>query len=217
MSPTTRHRCDVSSELCSPGAKPRRWAPQLVTRFGVLRRVYWRLVTIVATSVHNHHLYVWSSRALEGGGWSPPYIFFSFPPKNFEPPFRPLFQKFITTIHPMALQRWLMATLVIRFFSWLIPSNQRTNFCNFVTKVNKIAKTVKFRGNFEYKALRNLFKMSQLNFLQLKKKQQRSIKLELQPRVETWLLGVGVSVSVSVCWNPYVRFQFWFGFTTVEK
>ena len=29
----------VSSKLCSPGAKPRRWAPQLVTRFGVIRRV----------------------------------------------------------------------------------------------------------------------------------------------------------------------------------
>ena len=39
VSPTTRHRCDVSSELCCPGAKPRRWAPQLVTRFGVIRRV----------------------------------------------------------------------------------------------------------------------------------------------------------------------------------
>ena len=37
--PTTRHRCGVSSELCSPGARPRRWAPQLVTRFGVIRRV----------------------------------------------------------------------------------------------------------------------------------------------------------------------------------
>ena len=39
VSLTTRHRCDVSSELCSPGAKPRRWAPQLVTRFGVISRV----------------------------------------------------------------------------------------------------------------------------------------------------------------------------------
>ena len=34
-----RHRCDVSSELRSPGAKPRRWAPPLVTRFGVIPRV----------------------------------------------------------------------------------------------------------------------------------------------------------------------------------
>ena len=24
LSPTARHRCDVSSELCCPGAKPRR-------------------------------------------------------------------------------------------------------------------------------------------------------------------------------------------------
>ena len=26
VSPTARHRCVVFSELCSPGAKPRRWA-----------------------------------------------------------------------------------------------------------------------------------------------------------------------------------------------
>ena len=30
------------------------------------------------------------------------------------------------------------------------------NFCNFVTKVNKIAKTVGFPGNFVYKAPRTL-------------------------------------------------------------
>ena len=30
-SATARHRCDVSSELCSPGAKPG-WVPPLVTR-----------------------------------------------------------------------------------------------------------------------------------------------------------------------------------------
>ena len=40
VSPTARHRCDVSSELCSPGAKPRRWVPSLVTRFGVILRMY---------------------------------------------------------------------------------------------------------------------------------------------------------------------------------
>ena len=39
VSPTIRHRCDVSSELCCPGAKPRRWAPPPVTRFGMLPRV----------------------------------------------------------------------------------------------------------------------------------------------------------------------------------
>ena len=39
VSPTARHRCDVSSELCCPGAKPRRWAPSLDTRFGVIPRV----------------------------------------------------------------------------------------------------------------------------------------------------------------------------------
>ena len=38
VSPTARHRCDVFTELCSPGAKPR-WAPPLVTRFGVISRV----------------------------------------------------------------------------------------------------------------------------------------------------------------------------------
>ena len=31
-SPTARHRCDVSLELCSLSAKPRRRAPPLVTR-----------------------------------------------------------------------------------------------------------------------------------------------------------------------------------------
>ena len=39
MSPTARHRCDVSSELCFPGAKPRRWAPPLLTRCGVILRM----------------------------------------------------------------------------------------------------------------------------------------------------------------------------------
>ena len=27
VSPTARHRCDVSSETCCPGTKPKRWAP----------------------------------------------------------------------------------------------------------------------------------------------------------------------------------------------
>ena len=31
----SRHRCNVSSELCSPGAKPRRWIPLLVARVGL--------------------------------------------------------------------------------------------------------------------------------------------------------------------------------------
>ena len=38
--PAVRHRCDVSSELCCSGAKPRRWISSLVTRFGVIPRVY---------------------------------------------------------------------------------------------------------------------------------------------------------------------------------
>ena len=32
-------RCDVSSEPCCLGAKSRRWAPPLVTRFGEILRV----------------------------------------------------------------------------------------------------------------------------------------------------------------------------------
>ena len=80
------------------------------------------------------------------------------PHRNFQLPFSPSFQKFIITVHTIALQRWLMASLVIRFFSSLMPSNPRrpTNFCNFVTKVNKIAKTVGFPGTFVHKAFRAL-------------------------------------------------------------
>ena len=39
MSPTARRRCDVSSELCCPGAKPQRWAPILISLFGVIPQV----------------------------------------------------------------------------------------------------------------------------------------------------------------------------------
>ena len=39
VSPTACHRGDVSSELCSPGDKLRRWAPPLVKSFGVIPRV----------------------------------------------------------------------------------------------------------------------------------------------------------------------------------
>ena len=39
VSPITRHRCDVSSELCCSGAKSRRWASALVTLLDVIRRV----------------------------------------------------------------------------------------------------------------------------------------------------------------------------------
>ena len=102
------------------------------------------------------------ARALEGGGWGgmmPPYIF-SAPHRSFELPFSPSFQKFITTVRLIALRRWLMASLVIRFFSSLVPvpSNRRTNFWNFVTKVNKIANTVEILDDFVYKALRAIFR-----------------------------------------------------------
>ena len=41
VSPTARNRCDVSLELlCCPEARPLRWVPPLVTRFGVWCREY---------------------------------------------------------------------------------------------------------------------------------------------------------------------------------
>ena len=39
VSPTARHRVDVSSELCYPSAETRRWAPPIVPLFGVISRV----------------------------------------------------------------------------------------------------------------------------------------------------------------------------------
>ena len=73
------------------------------------------------------------------GGLKPPIKILS----PLQPP--PL-QIFITrpTVHPTALQRWLMASLFICFFSSLIPPNQRTNFCNCVTKVKKSPKLFDF-------------------------------------------------------------------------
>ena len=47
VSPTARHRCDGSSELCSPDTKPRRWAPPLVTRFGVYREYNKDLILMI--------------------------------------------------------------------------------------------------------------------------------------------------------------------------
>ena len=38
--PTARYRCDVSSELCCPSAKSRRWIPLLITRCAVVARVF---------------------------------------------------------------------------------------------------------------------------------------------------------------------------------
>ena len=105
---------------------------------------------------------------LEQGRWKvgakAPLYFFSPPIEYLRPPSAP-FQKFITTVHPTALQRWIMVTHVIRFFSSLIPSNQRTNFCNLVTKVNKIAKTVEFPGKFVYTKLLELYYDVTVKFL----------------------------------------------------
>ena len=39
LSSTARHRCDVSSEPCCPGVKPRRWTQPLITHFGVAPQV----------------------------------------------------------------------------------------------------------------------------------------------------------------------------------
>ena len=50
-----------------------------------------------------------------------------------------------------------MASLVIRFFSSLIPSKQCTNICNFARTVNKIAKTDEFSCTLVYKALKVKF------------------------------------------------------------
>ena len=49
VSPTTRHRCDVSSELCVPDAKPRIWIPALVTRFRNF--FYLGTVTVLQTAL----------------------------------------------------------------------------------------------------------------------------------------------------------------------
>ena len=55
---------------------------------------------------------------MEGGGWwglkgNLPSIFFQPPPhKILSPLSAPPSQTFITTVHPIALQRWLMASLV---------------------------------------------------------------------------------------------------------
>ena len=97
------------------------------------------------------------SKGVGRKGLKPPYIFSALH-RNFQPNFNPHFTNFITTVHPIALQQWLMASVAIRFFSSLIPSNQRmpTNFCNFVTKVNKVAKALRFPGTFVHKAFRAL-------------------------------------------------------------
>ena len=39
VTPTASHRCNVSSELRCPDAKPWRWATPLITRFVVIPRV----------------------------------------------------------------------------------------------------------------------------------------------------------------------------------
>ena len=60
-----QHR-DVSSKLCCPGAKPRRWTPPLVTYFDVIRRdnedlifaLIWYLIGSAGFSIAVKHLRV---------------------------------------------------------------------------------------------------------------------------------------------------------------
>ena len=40
VSPTARHRCHLSSELCCPDAEQWRWTSPFVKRFGVIPRVW---------------------------------------------------------------------------------------------------------------------------------------------------------------------------------
>ena len=80
--------------------------------------------------------------------------FFSPPPhRNFEPPFSSPSSKLFTTVHLIALQQRLMASLLIRFNSALIPSSQLATLRRRQTQSQK---TVGFPGNFMYKALRAL-------------------------------------------------------------
>ena len=59
---------------------------------------------------------------------------------------------------PRASGQWPLLPLPPFSAGLTVPSNQsrHTNFCNFVTKVNKIAKTVGFPGTFEHKAFGTL-------------------------------------------------------------
>ena len=79
-----------------------------------------------------------------------------------------------------------MASLVIRFFSSLIPSNQRTNFCNFVTKAKKSQKLLDFLVTSCTKLSELLYNVTvkfspifKETFEQITAKQQIIIKLEL--------------------------------------
>ena len=73
------------------------------------------------------------------GAEAPP-IFFQPPHRNFEPPFNPpFFQKFTATVQPHnALQQWLIASLVIRFFSSLIKRVGGKGAQNFFGEAKKI-------------------------------------------------------------------------------
>ena len=47
VSSTARHRCDVFSKVCYPGAKPRRWTPLLVAHFSVIIAFHNHKVTLI--------------------------------------------------------------------------------------------------------------------------------------------------------------------------
>ena len=117
------------------------------------------------------------------------YIF-SAPYGSFEPPFKSPFQKLITTVHPIALQRWLMASLVIRVFSSLFPSTQRRLLTfQLCDKDEKDAKTVGLSGNFVYNNVTVKFSpMLNETFGQITTKQQ-NIKLELDGSCKQLLMA----------------------------
>ena len=61
--PTAHHRCDVFSELCCPRAKPRRWIPPLVTRFGVFHEynqdfiiIFFELIDLIVNTTDKKQL-----------------------------------------------------------------------------------------------------------------------------------------------------------------
>ena len=53
VSPTARHRCDVSKEPCCLNAKLRKWAPPLVRRFGVTPQKYGEDQIFLEVSVYS--------------------------------------------------------------------------------------------------------------------------------------------------------------------
>ena len=106
-------------------------------------------------------------------GADDPSIFFQPPIEILSPSSAPFSKNLLYNFStPYCTSTVAYSVTCYSFFFFFIgtPSNQRTNFCNFVITVNKITKTVGFPGNFVYKALRCIMmSLLQLNFLQFKK------------------------------------------------